>query len=66
MTRRDPLPDHLWTSRETAAFLAIPLATLYQFNHSGLGPQFFRIGKHCRYDPRDVLVWLEQRRSKGT
>lgn len=58
-------PSHLWTVAETARFLGIPVATLYQFNHKRTGPVFFRIGKYCRYDPQDVLAWLERRRSIG-
>lgn len=61
-----PMPTRLWTLAETAAFLSIPVATLYQFNHKGSGPRFFRIGKHCRYDPRDVMAWLDRRRVDGT
>jgi predicted DNA-binding transcriptional regulator AlpA len=55
------LPERLWTLRETAEFLAIPVGTLYKFNHQGTGPRFFRVGKHCRYDPRDVAAWLQGR-----
>lgn len=61
----EAMPLRLWTVAETAAFLSIPTATLYQFNHKRTGPRFFRIGKHCRYDPRDVLSWLERRKSGG-
>lgn len=52
------LPLRLWTLAETAEFLRIPTATLYQLNYKRSGPRFFRVGKHCRYDPRDVLAWL--------
>lgn len=54
----EALPDRLWTLEETASFLVISPATLYQLNHKRTGPRFFRVGKHCRYDPRDVLDWL--------
>jgi predicted DNA-binding transcriptional regulator AlpA len=53
------LPDRLWTLRETAEFLAIPVGTLYKLNHKGTGPRFFRVGKDCRYDPREVMAWLQ-------
>lgn len=61
MTRRtgSSLPDRLWTLEETAAFLAIPVATLYKLNHKRTGPRFFRVGRGCRYDPRDVADWLQ-------
>ncbi|GAA0190921.1 hypothetical protein GCM10008944_03750 [Cytobacillus oceanisediminis] len=54
------LPERLWTLDETAAFLAISPATLYKLNHKRTGPAFFRVGKHCRYDPRDVFAWLKR------
>jgi predicted DNA-binding transcriptional regulator AlpA len=54
------LPDRLWTLEETAAFLSISPATLYKLNHKRTGPAFFRVGKHCRYDPREVLAWLKR------
>jgi len=52
------LPERLWTLQETAAFLVIPESTLYKLNHKGTGPRSYRVGKHRRYDPRDVLAWL--------
>lgn len=59
--RADSLPPRLWTLEETAGFLAIPVATLYKLNHKRTGPRFFRVGRHCRYDPRDVMAWLQGR-----
>jgi predicted DNA-binding transcriptional regulator AlpA len=64
MTRsnaNEDLPARLWTLQETADFLAIPLTTLYKLNHKRSGPRFFRVGRHCRYDPRDVYAWLQTR-----
>lgn len=62
MKRLEPnLPDRLWTLEETAAFLSIPVATLYKLNHKRTGPRFFHVGRGCRYDPRDVLEWLQSR-----
>ena len=55
------LPPRLWTLEETAGYLAIPTATLYKLNHKRTGPRFFHVGRHCRYDPRDVLEWLNAR-----
>lgn len=53
------LPERLWTLEETADFLQIPTSTLYKLNHKRTGPRFFRVGRHCRYDPRDVAAWLQ-------
>ena len=31
--------NRLWTAEETAAFLRIPKATLYQWHYLGVGPK---------------------------
>lgn len=56
--KRAAMPDRLWTLEQTAEFLAIPVSTLYKLNHKRTGPRFFRVGRHCRYDPLDVQAWL--------
>jgi predicted DNA-binding transcriptional regulator AlpA len=57
------LPERLWSHKETAAFLGIPEATLHQLNYKGTGPRSFKVGRHRRYDPRDLHVWLAERSS---
>lgn len=57
------LPERLWTHKETAAFLRLPEATLHQLNYKGTGPRSFKVGRHRRYDPRDLIAWLEERSS---
>ena len=52
--------DHLWTAEETAKFLRIPKATLYQWHYLGFGPKPGRVGRHLRYDPEDVIRWFRQ------
>jgi predicted DNA-binding transcriptional regulator AlpA len=59
------LPDRLWSVDETATFLQIPVTTLYQLNHKGTGPRSFKVGRWCRYDPRDVDAWLKANASPG-
>lgn len=58
------LPDRLWDKEETAEFLHITTRTLYQLNTNGTGPRYFKVGRECRYDPRDVIAWLESRASR--
>ncbi|MET8310061.1 helix-turn-helix domain-containing protein [Micromonospora sp. NPDC005173] len=53
-----PLPD-LWSISDTAAFLRIPVGTLYQWRHRRTGPRAFKVGRHLRYDPATVRAWLE-------
>jgi predicted DNA-binding transcriptional regulator AlpA len=58
------IPDRLWDKEETAEFLKIATRTLYQLNTNGTGPRYFKVGRECRYDPRDVVDWLESRASR--
>jgi hypothetical protein len=49
-TRRnaDPGPEELWTTAETAAFLKVPVATLYRWRYMGSGPPAHKVGRHLR------------------
>ena len=65
MTRRrepdpEPVPmcDRLWTTREVAAFVGVPVTTLHQWRTGRIGPDAFRVGRHLRYDPDVVRRWL--------
>jgi excisionase family DNA binding protein len=53
------LPPRMWSTEQTAEVLQVPVSTMYQLNHKNTGPRFFKVGRHCRYDPRDVMAWLE-------
>ena len=48
----------LWSVEETAEFLRVPEATLYQWRHKGVGPPSHRVGRHVRYFPDDVDSWV--------
>jgi helix-turn-helix protein len=50
--------DRLWTAEETADYLQIPKATLYQWRYLGIGPKAGRVGRHLRYDPEHVKAWF--------
>ena len=54
------LDEQLWTVEETALYLKIPKATLYQWRYLGTGPKAGRVGRHLRYDPNDVRAWFRQ------
>jgi predicted DNA-binding transcriptional regulator AlpA len=41
----------------------VPKQSIYQMNWKGTGPRSFKVGRHRRYDPRDVRQWLEARSS---
>jgi excisionase family DNA binding protein len=51
--------DRLLTIGELAAFLQVPVGTIYQWRHRGIGPAGLRVGRHVRYRLRDVEAWLE-------
>lgn len=51
-------PARLWTITEVATYLGVPPATLYQWRYRGYGPRGRRVGRHLRYDPRDVRTWF--------
>lgn len=42
--------EPLATIQEAAAYLRMPVATLYAWRHKGFGPKAAKIGKHLRYD----------------
>jgi excisionase family DNA binding protein len=45
---------------DVSTFLGIPVGTLYQWRHRGLGPRAVKVGRHLRYDPADVQAWLDE------
>lgn len=49
----------LWGVTDVADYLGVPVKTLYQWRHQGYGPRSRRVGRHLRYDPRDVVTWFE-------
>jgi Helix-turn-helix domain len=51
-------PHELWSIRDTAAFLRVPVGTLYQWRHRRIGPPAFKVGRHLRYDPAMVRAWV--------
>ena len=50
----------LWTAQDVAAYLTVPIATLYQWRYLGTGPTAYRVGRHLRYQPEAVQAWLSQ------
>lgn len=51
----------LLTVDELAAYLDVPVWTIYAWNTRGTGPKRSKIGRHVRYRLRDVDLWLETR-----
>jgi predicted DNA-binding transcriptional regulator AlpA len=50
----------LWGVEDVAAYLGVPVKTLYQWRHQNYGPKGRRVGRYVRYDPDDVVKWFNQ------
>jgi excisionase family DNA binding protein len=59
------MPERLLTVKELAEYLGVPVTTVYQWNHLGVGPRYFRVGKYTRFRPDDVEEWLERRQDSA-
>lgn len=53
-----PSCERLWNTDDVAAFLGVPVQTLYCWRMTGEGPPAFKLGKHLRFDPDAVRAWL--------
>jgi excisionase family DNA binding protein len=49
----------LWTIEEVAAFLRVPVQTLYRWRKIKYGPKAARVGRKLRYDSDDVRAWFK-------
>lgn len=54
-----PLTDEpLWEIEQVAAYLGVPVQTLYAWRKRNYGPLAGRVGRHLRYNPADVRAWF--------
>jgi excisionase family DNA binding protein len=53
------VPESLLGPRQLAAYLNVPVGTVYDWRHRGFGPPGFRLGKHVRYRRSDVDRWID-------
>jgi predicted site-specific integrase-resolvase len=60
-----PVLDKLWTAKDVAALLGVPVATLYQWRYTGTGPKACRVDKHLRYHPDEVWRWFREEACNG-
>jgi excisionase family DNA binding protein len=54
------MTERMYTPATLAAYLGVPVKTLYRWNHIGTGPKARKVGKHLRYRPEDVSAWLDE------
>ena len=51
---------------EVAAYLGVPVSTLYDRRTRGKGPAAYRFGKHLKFAVSDVRSWLAEQRQSGS
>jgi len=54
----NPAQPKLLTIQDLAELLSIPVLTIYQWRSKHMGPRAMRIGRHLRWDAREVAAWL--------
>ena len=54
--------DELLSIADLAAYLGVPVATIYRWRYQRQGPLGYRIGRHVRYRSSDIEHWLEKQR----
>lgn len=58
--------DRLLSVEDLAAYLGVPLATIYAWRYRRQGPPGFRVGRHLRFREKDIEVWIaDQLRRNG-
>jgi excisionase family DNA binding protein len=60
--RAIPDSNRLWTIKDLADFLRVPVDTIYKWRSAAEGPRGLRVGRNVRFREADVLAWLETRR----
>jgi predicted DNA-binding transcriptional regulator AlpA len=58
------MSEELLSPQDLADLCQVPVATVYRWNHCGHGPLLLHIGRHVRYRPSDVELWLGNRERK--
>ncbi|HEY0698344.1 MAG TPA: helix-turn-helix domain-containing protein [Micromonospora sp.] len=52
--------EHLWSVQDVAAYLRVPVETLYRWRKARYGPPAARVGRHLRYAPETVRAWFRE------
>ena len=58
----EPLMD----VHDLAAYLGIPISTVYDWRVHGKGPAAYRFGKHLKFAISDVRAWIAQQREPSS
>ena len=54
------MTDGLRSTEEVAAYLGVPVGTIYRWRVNGGGPRAIRVGKHLRFRDAAVDAWLDE------
>jgi len=54
------IDNQLWSINRLAEYLSVPVATVRDWCYKRLIP-FVKVGRHIRFKPSDIEVWLKQR-----
>ena len=53
--------DPLLSVQDLAAYLEVPVATLYAWRYRRQGPTGFKVGRHLRYRKIDIDRWISEK-----
>ena len=56
----------LLSTSEVAAFLGVPVATIYAWRQKDYGPRGIPVGRYIRYRPTDVDDWLREQEEEAS
>lgn len=59
-------PPRLIGVSDTADILGVSTSYLNKARLTGAGPPFVKIGSRVRYDPGDLVDWIEQQKRRST
>jgi DNA-binding transcriptional MerR regulator len=54
--------NKLWNSKEVSEVLGMSVKTICLWRSKGIGPAYMKVGGAIRYQPKDVFLYLENRR----
>ena len=58
--------EPLMSLAELAAYLGLPVSTVYDWRVHGKGPTAYRFGKHLKFAASDVRAWIAQQREPSS
>ena len=59
-------PEQLMTEKDVAGLICITQRALQNWRLRGGGPEYVKIGRSVRYQRRDVMKFIEDRKRKHT